>query len=93
MAFCIDGRQENYDFGIAIRLLKDGLKVARKGWNGKDMCLVLIGEEDYDIDLKVVGFVIGSLLPWIGMRTADNKLIPWLASQTDILAEDWKIVD
>jgi hypothetical protein len=33
------------------------------------------------------------LLPWIGMKTADNKFVPWLASQTDILAEDWEIVE
>jgi hypothetical protein len=33
------------------------------------------------------------LLPWIGMKTADNKFVPWLASQTDILAGDWGIVN
>jgi hypothetical protein len=33
----------------------------------------------------------GTLLPWIGMKTADNKFVPWLASQTDILATDWMI--
>lgn len=32
------------------------------------------------------------LLPWIGMKTADNNFVPWLASQTDILAEDWEVV-
>lgn len=32
------------------------------------------------------------LLPWIGMKTADDGFVPWLASQTDILAEDWEIV-
>ena len=31
-------------------------------------------------------------LPWIGMKTADNKFVPWLASQTDVLAEDWCVV-
>ncbi len=33
------------------------------------------------------------LCPWIGMKTADNKFVPWLASQTDILAEDWQIIE
>lgn len=33
----------------------------------------------------------GTMLPWIGMKTADNKFVPWLASQTDILATDWMI--
>lgn len=32
------------------------------------------------------------LLPWIGMKTADNGFVPWLASQTDILAEDWEVL-
>lgn len=32
-------------------------------------------------------------LPWIGMRTADRKFVPWLASQTDVLAEDWQVVE
>ena len=35
----------------------------------------------------------GTMLPWIGMKTADNKFVPWLASQTDMLAEDWQIVE
>ena len=34
----------------------------------------------------------GTMLPWIGMKTADNGFVPWLASQTDMLAEDWGIV-
>lgn len=33
------------------------------------------------------------VLPWIGMKTADNKFVPWLASQTDILANDWELVE
>lgn len=33
------------------------------------------------------------LLPWIGMKTADDKFVPWLASQTDLLAEDWVVVN
>jgi hypothetical protein len=34
----------------------------------------------------------GTMLPWIGMKTADNKFVPWLASQTDVLSEDWQII-
>ena len=38
-------------------------------------------------------FVPGvKLLPWVGMKTADGGFVPWLASQTDVLAEDWQIV-
>lgn len=64
-------------FGIALELLKKGVKVAREGWNGKGMWLRIVIPDKVDI----------------GMETADNKLVPWLASQTDMLAEDWVIVE
>ncbi|KPR17983.1 hypothetical protein AN666_14970 [Enterobacter hormaechei] len=69
-------------FGIAIELLKEGDRVARKGWNGKGMWLEL-QRPDADSDMT---------LPYIYMRTADGQNVPWLASQTDMLSEDWVIV-
>jgi Protein of unknown function (DUF2829) len=83
-------------FGLAIEALKKGLKVARAGWNGKGMWLALIqgdmwgigGTAPYDVP---DGAHIDHA-PFIGMRTADQKFVPWLASQTDVLAEDWGIV-
>jgi hypothetical protein len=89
---------ENQNFGQAIEVLKQGKRVARHGWNGKGMWLKLVAYYTVDEDLGAIwgqdvnvnGF---PLLPWIGMRTADNKFVPWLASQTDILAEDWVILD
>ena len=79
-------------FGHAIELLKGGHRVAREGWNGKGMWLGLVNTGYYDVGCSVVND-IDSLLPWIGMKTADNKFVPWLASQTDVLAEDWQIVE
>ena len=79
-------------FGHAIELLKGGHRVARSGWNGKGMWLGLVNTGYYDVGCSVVND-IDSLLPWIGMKTADNKFVPWLASQTDVLAEDWQIVE
>ena len=79
-------------FGHAIELLKGGHRVAREGWNGKGMWLGLVDTGYYDVGCSVVG-EINLLLPWIGMKTADNKFVPWLASQTDVLAEDWQIVE
>ena len=85
-------------FGLAIEVLKTGAKVARAGWNGKGMWLMLVNysvffanqtEEHAHYHLHNVGI---SGLPWIGMKTADDMFVPWLASQTDILAEDWQIV-
>lgn len=78
------------DFGGALVMLKDGEKVARAGWNGKGMWLMLcIPEGQYTLDSTGETY---DRLPYIYMKTADNKLVPWLASQTDVLAEDWTIV-
>lgn len=78
-------------FGDALVALKAGAKVARRGWNGKGMWLAYVSSGAYDVGVKTM---IGAddLLPWIGMKTADNGFVPWLASQTDMLAEDWGVV-
>jgi len=78
-------------FGLAIDALKAGKRVARAGWNGKGMWLMHV-----PVDLAdKVAFQYAALnaLPWVGMKTADDKFVPWLASQTDMLAEDWTLVE
>lgn len=70
------------NFGEAIDTMKRGKKVARKGWNGKGMW----------IELQAPTKTSKMTLPYIYMKTADGNLVPWLASQTDILAEDWTFV-
>lgn len=71
------------DFGQALNALKSGKKVAREGWNGKNMHLEL---QRPDAHSKMT-------LPYIFMYTAQGDNVPWLASQTDMLAEDWVIVE
>lgn len=66
-------------FGDALVALKNGKQVFRKGWNGKGMYLTL---QQPDENSKMT-------LPYIYMRTAQGDFVPWLASQTDMLAEDW----
>jgi hypothetical protein len=81
------------DFGDAIRALKEGKRVARAGWNGKGMWLAHVTSYNYlqgEATTQALGL---ELLPWVGMKTADQKFVPWLASQTDILSEDWVVVD
>lgn len=84
-------------FGLAIEAMKKGKKVARKGWNGKGMFLFLTTNIDFETnaDLSSCEQLSGELtLPSIVMKTADNKfVVGWLASQTDMLAEDWCIVE
>ena len=71
------------NFGQAIQALKEGKKVCREGWNGKNMWLNLQVPDEHS----------KMSLPYIYMFTADKNQVPWLASQTDMLAEDWQIVN
>ncbi|MEK3726809.1 MULTISPECIES: DUF2829 domain-containing protein [unclassified Lysinibacillus] len=75
------------DFGQAIEALKSGKKVARSGWNGKGMWLKLIPSGN-------ATFQSYPMQDCIGMKTADNLMQPgWQASQADMLAEDWEVVE
>jgi hypothetical protein len=67
------------DFSEALIELRKQKRVNRTGWNGKGMYIQLLFHSS-EMDL-----------PYIYMKTADNKKVPWLASQTDILASDWEI--
>lgn len=75
------------DFGYALERLKAGERVQRAGWNGKGMWLAITytGVCYLDTHHPV------KLEPFIVMKTADDKFVPWLASQTDILADDWSV--
>lgn len=82
------GGQSTFGFGDAIRYLKRGLKVARKGWNGKGMYLFLCFPAS--IEPKAENVEIYSARQSIAIRTADSSIVVgWNASQTDMLAEDW----
>lgn len=90
------------NFGQAIEALKEGKKVTRKGWNGKGMFLwlkpaaTIKSEWCKDPILKSIVDANGGETEALGtvcMKTADNKILTgWLASQTDMLSEDWEIV-
>lgn len=79
---------EGMTFGLAIEALKAGHKVARAGWNGKGMWLQYVGNWNAEIEGLPPDYC---LCDWIGMKTANDHFVPWLASQTDVLAEDWRI--
>ncbi len=72
-----------FNFGEALRHLKNGKKVARAGWNGKDMW---IARQVPDEHSKMT-------LPYLYMKTVTDDLVPWLASQTDMQEQDWCIVE
>jgi len=90
-------RQGQGSFGRAIEALKQGKKVARQGWNGKNIFLYYVPENSYPAltDIAKEAFPEG-LVPYgayIAMKTAQGNVVPWLASQTDVLAEDWCTVE
>ena len=82
---------DKLNFGEAIAALKSGKLVAREGWNGKGMWLIhIVGEAVAQAIADRYGD--GNAIPVleaIYMKTATGELVPWLASQTDVLAEDW----
>lgn len=80
------------NFGKALEALKNGKLVSREGWNGKNMFLKLISSGGYSVKEPITENAIHPLLPFLGMKTADDCFVPWLASQTDILSEDWGVV-
>lgn len=85
-------------FGLAVEALKKGHKVARAGWNGKGMFLFLVPGSTFKVNrAPLLGiYPEGTEINYhahIDMKTADNKVVPWLASQTDVLADDWCIVE
>lgn len=85
------------NFGLAIKALKEGKQVSRKGWNGRGMFLTLvertrplIGEGTAYHEAGLLGKV--TINAHIDMFTATGEMQPgWLASQTDMLADDWEI--
>jgi len=88
---------DGMSFGLAIEALKKGYKVCRSGWNGKGMFLVFVSPSSYQVsggicDTLAINPSNPDNASWIGMKTADNKFVPWLASQTDVLADDWMMI-
>ena len=71
------------NFGEALHGLKEGYRVRRAGWNGKGMHL----------GIQVPDGAGQMTLPYVYMKTAQGEFVPWLCSQTDLLADDWVAID
>lgn len=88
------------DFGQALAALKDGARVTREGWNGEGQWLILVPGSTITVAAdRPLGKAVPSLVgqpveyrPHIDIRTVGTELVPWVASQTDLLAEDWVVV-
>lgn len=90
-----------FDFGTALKLLRSGYRVHRSGWNGNGMWISL--QKGYPDGIAInkntadsTGIEEGTVckfLPYLMMKTAsvETEFVPWLASQADVLAEDWQV--
>lgn len=87
----------NMSFSEALAFVKLGKLMQRKNWNGKNMFIFLVPGSTFNVNrppLKGI-FDEGTVINYhahIDMRTADGTIVPWLCSQTDMLADDWQEV-
>ncbi len=82
------------DFQSALSLLKIGKCVARSGWNGTGMFLYLVKGSEFVVNRPPLNEIMaeGTVVSYrahIDMKTADGTCVPWLASQSDLLEDDW----
>lgn len=85
------------NFSKALELVKEGKRVQREGWNGKGMFIFLVNGSNFIVNREPLLSILGegfqvTYRPHIDMKDAEGKIVPWLASQTDIMADDWQEV-
>jgi hypothetical protein len=86
------------DFSEALAQLKAGQRITRAGWNGRGMWLLLVPGSAIQVAAdRPLGLaapeLVNSVVPYrphIDMKTVDGEIVPWVASQTDLLADDWQ---
>jgi len=71
-------------FGEAIEALKSGYKVCRKGWNGKGMYIEYCKDKDHDFSI---------IEPFLLIKNVKNSFNTWVPSISDLMAEDWEVVE
>lgn len=90
-------RVKGLTFGQAIEALKEGKKITRSGWNGKGMFLYFVPAASYPPSTQVATDDFnGNNVPYrsyIAMKTAQGDVVPWVASQSDILEDDWEVIE
>ena len=83
------------NFSAALIALKEGQKVTRLGWNGKGMFVYYIPANSYPAQTDIAKKTFGDMVPYtayLAIKSVNNTVTPWLASQTDLLADDWATV-
>lgn len=81
-------------FSEALAAIKNGARAAREGWNGTGMFIFLVSGSTFEVNREPLLSILGAgrivnYQPHIDMHTAQGTIVPWLASQSDLLAGDW----
>lgn len=89
--------EDEMNFGEVIDGLKKGRRYQREGWNGKGMFVFLVPGSTFKVNREPLMSLLGEgaeveYHAHIDMKTAQGYVVPWLASQADMLAEDWREV-
>ena len=84
-------------FSHALQALKTGHRVKRAGWNGQGMFIFLVAGSTFEVNREPLMSILGAgtqvqYRPHIDMKDAQGKVVPWLASQADMMADDWMLV-
>jgi Protein of unknown function (DUF2829) len=87
---------DTFDFGEALQQLKEGKLVTRRGWNGQGQFLYLVDDSKFTVNRPPLLGIYDegtevSYRPHIDICTVDGSCVPWVASQSDLLGEDWAI--
>lgn len=85
------------NFSQALELIKTGKRLSRRGWNGKGMFVFLVPGSTFTVNREPLLSILGegtkvSYRPHIDLKAADGTIGTWLASMSDIMAEDWEEV-
>lgn len=86
---------ETNGIGWAVKQMHNGLRVCRAGWNGKGMFLFLVPGSRFEVNrAPLLGiYPAGTMIDYhahVDMKTASGEIVPWLCSQSDLLANDWE---
>lgn len=86
------------EIGWAVKQMRNGSRVRRQGWNGKGMFLFLVPGSTFEVNRPpLLGiYETGTVINYhahVDMRTATGEIVPWLCSQTDLLATDWEVAE
>lgn len=77
--------------GWAVNHMRHGHRMRRRGWNASNLWVSFVPAGSVSIPQKFGDGL--NTLPFLAMKTAQDEIVPWLASHTDILADDWEMVD